>query len=287
MKDMHIVFVTGMSGAGKSSVLNMLEDVGYFCVDNLPIKLITKFVNLTDSSAENIRRTAVSVDIRSGDALAEMTEVLKKLKNEGYRYSILFLDASNEVLVKRYKETRRTHPLAKTGRIDKGIDEEREKLQFLRDNADYIIDTSRMLVRELKAEIDSIFVEGQDFHNFVVTILSFGYKHGIPSDCDLVFDVRFLPNPFYVDGLKHKTGNDDEVYNYVMSFDKATQFLNKLEDMINFLIPSYIDEGKNQLVIGIGCTGGHHRSVTLARKLQERMEKSEYSVRLEHRDIDK
>lgn len=282
---MKLIFVTGMSGAGKSSALNMLEDAGYFCVDNLPIALIPTFVNLIEKSNQNIVRTAICVDIRSGRSLVEMESILERLSVAGHCYNILFLDASTDVLVKRYKETRRTHPLADIGRIDKGIEEERKQLKFLRDNADYIIDTSRMLIRELKADVDRIFVKGQGFHSFVITLLSFGYKYGIPADCDLVFDVRFLPNPFYIDSLKHKTGNDDPVYNYVMSFEGATVFLNKLEDMLKFLVPGYITEGKNQLVVGIGCTGGRHRSVTLARALKERLEKMEYDVRLEHRDV--
>lgn len=288
MKKMtKLVFVTGMSGAGKSSVLNMLEDSGYFCVDNLPISLITTFVELINKAADKAGSTALSVDIRSGESLKEMESVLNQLEEKGYNYHILFLDASTEVLVKRFKETRRMHPLAEMGRIDKGIEIEREQLEFLRNNADYIIDTSRMLIRELKSDIDRIFVDGKSFQNFVITILSFGYKYGIPSDCDLVFDVRFLPNPFYVDELRDKTGNDEEVYNYVMSDKRATQYLDKLEDMLRFLIPGYIEEGKNQLVVGIGCTGGRHRSVTLARGIRKRLEDLDYVVRLEHRDIKK
>lgn len=285
--DTKILFVTGMSGAGKSSVLNMLEDAGYFCVDNLPISLITTFVELIGKAADKTGSTALSVDIRSGEALAEMESVLNQLDEKGYRYQILFLDASTEVLVKRFKETRRTHPLAEMGRMDKGIEVERKQLEFLRNNADYIIDTSRMLIRELKADIERIFVDGKTFHNFVITILSFGYKYGIPSDCDLVFDVRFLPNPFYVDELREKTGNDEEVFNYVMSDKRASEYLDKLEDMLRFLIPGYIEEGKNQLVIGIGCTGGRHRSVTLARGIRRRLAALDYVVRVEHRDIKK
>lgn len=284
---MKLVFVTGMSGAGKSSALNILEDVGYFCVDNLPIALIPTFVDLIEKSSQNITRTALSVDIRSGKLLGEMDSVLNRLSNAGYDYKILFLDAGTDVLVKRYKETRRTHPLSDIGRIDKGIEEERKQLKFLRDKADYIIDTSRMLIRELKSDIDRIFVEGKEFHSFVITLLSFGYKYGIPADCDLVFDVRFLPNPYYIDDLKYKTGNNAQVYDYVMSFREAGDFLDMLENMLKFLIPGYITEGKNQLVVGIGCTGGRHRSVTLARALHERLEKMEYDVRLEHRDVEK
>ena len=284
---MKLVFVTGMSGAGKSSVLNMLEDVGFFCVDNLPISLIPTFISLTGKSSEKIERTALSVDIRSGKSLGEMKNVLQELDAMEYPYTVLFLDASTPVLVKRYKETRRTHPLSEMGRIDKGIEKERFELSFLRERADYILDTSRMLIRELKADIDRIFVEGESFHNFVVTIVSFGYKHGIPADCDLVFDVRFLPNPFYIDELKFKTGNDKEVFDYVMAFEPAKTFLDKLQDMLLFLIPGYMNEGKNQLVVGKGCTGGKRRSVTLARSIHDQLGKLKYAVRLEHRDIEK
>lgn len=283
---MRFVIVTGMSGAGKSTALKMLEDVGYFCVDNLPIALVTKFAELAFGQTSDISRVALGVDIRSGEALGELEKVLERMTIEGFDYEILFLDASDGILVKRYKETRRTHPLAKGGRVDKGIEEERLKLEFLKRNADYIIDTSQLLTRELNVELDKIFVQNQEFKNLVITILSFGFKYGIPSDSDLVFDVRFLPNPFYVEGLKYKTGEDEEVQEYVMGFDLAHEFLAKLVDMVRFLIPNYILEGKNQLVISIGCTGGKHRSVTLANKLYEQLNnQSEYGVKIEHRDI--
>ncbi len=200
----------------------------------------------------------------------------------------MFLDASDDVLIKRYKETRRTHPLAKQGRMDKGIAEEREKLQILKDHADYIIDTSKLLVRDLKAEIDKIFVKNETYSNLVISIVSFGFKYGIPTDCDLVFDVRFLPNPYYISELKMKTGNEKEVYDFVMQSKEAEIFLDKLDDMVTFLFPNYVREGKNQLVIGIGCTGGCHRSVTLANALYQRLrDRGGYSIRKEHRDIGK
>lgn len=284
---MRFVIVTGISGAGKSSVLKMLEDAGYFCVDNLPIQLIMKFANLSFSQNANISRVALGIDIRSGQALAELDEVLDKLKLEGYEYEILYIDASTEVLVKRYKETRRTHPLSGSGRVDKGIEEERKKLEFLKKQANIIIDTSQLLVRELKAQIDKIYVKNEGFQNFIITILSFGFKYGIPTDSDLVFDVRFLPNPYYVPELKEKSGCDTEVQDYVLASGKAIQFLDKLEDMLVFLIPNYIAEGKNQLVVSIGCTGGKHRSVTLANKLLQRLSSLNYGIKIEHRDIDK
>lgn len=284
---MRLVIVTGMSGAGKSTALKMLEDAGYFCVDNIPIQLIYKLVILTSTDAKEFDKIALGVDIRSGQALDELDEVLETMEEEGYDFEILFLDASTEVLVKRFKETRRTHPLAVNTRLEYGIEKEREKLEFLKKKADYKIDTSKLLVRELKAEVDQIFVLNQQYHNFFINIVSFGFKYGMPTDGDLVFDVRFLPNPYYVDNLRQLTGNDKEVKNYVMESPVAVDFSNKLEDMIQFLIPHYIAEGKNQLVICIGCTGGKHRSVTLANELYNRLRKLEYGLKVEHRDIEK
>jgi len=284
---MRLVIVTGMSGAGKSSALKMLEDAGYFCVDNLPIQLIYKLVQLTFNGKEKIDKVALGVDIRSGQALEELDEVLERMKKDGYFYEILFLEAGTEVLVKRYKETRRTHPLSGSGRVEQGIDRERKKLEFIKKKADVILDTSQLLVRELKAQIDKIFVYDEKYNNFFITILSFGFKYGIPMDSDLVFDVRFLPNPYYNPQLKLQTGNDQPVKDYVMGSDVAASFLKKLEDMITFLIPNYILEGKNQLVISIGCTGGKHRSVTLANELTQRLKHLEYGLKVEHRDIEK
>ena len=283
---MKFVIVTGMSGAGKSTALKMLEDMGYFCVDNLPIALLPKFAELAHAPGSDISQVAVGVDIRNGRSLDEMASVLENLKASGVAYQILYLEASDEVLVKRYKETRRAHPLAKQGRVEDGIRLEREKLLYLKENATYILDTSQLLTRELKKALEQILVEEKNFKNLMITVLSFGFKYGIPNDCDLVFDVRFLPNPYYVDGLKYKTGNDEEVQDFVMDYEISHIFLDKLVDMLNFLIPNYILEGKNQLVIGIGCTGGKHRSVTLANKLFEALsDRSEYGVRLEHLDV--
>lgn len=282
---MRFVIVTGMSGAGKSSVLKMLEDSGYFCVDNLPIQLVKKFVKLIIQGSQ--KKVALGLDIRSGQALKELDSVLQDMKRISFPYEILFLDCAPEVLVKRYKETRRTHPLSGLGRVDKGIELEREKLDFLRKKADVIIDTSHLLIRELKTQINQIYVEDKKFNNFIITILSFGFKYGIPTDSDLVFDVRFLPNPFYIPELKKRTGKDSQVSSYVMESEIAIQFLTKLEDMLHFLIPHYITEGKNQLVISIGCTGGKHRSVTLVEELANRLRETEYGLRIEHRDIEK
>lgn len=286
---MKFVILTGMSGAGKSTAIKMMEDIGYYCVDNLPIALFEKFVELS-SLQENaeLQKVAVGIDIRNGQALEEIRDVLARIKKKKVHYEILFLDAEDSVLVKRYKETRRNHPLSGGDRVDKGIEEERKRLAFLKESADYIIDTSQLLTRELKAELDKIFVQNQDYKNLFITILSFGFKYGIPADSDLVFDVRFLPNPYYVEGLRAKTGNDKEIQDYVFQYEEAHTFLDKLEDMLNFLIPNYIAEGKNQLVISIGCTGGKHRSVTLANALYERLSGQKgYGLKIEHRDIGK
>ena len=286
---MRFVIVTGMSGAGKSTALKMLEDMEYFCVDNLPVPLIEKFIQLIrDGGPGEIERVAVGIDVRSGKSLDELESVLENIKYPGTKVEILFLDADDRALVKRYKETRRSHPLAGSGRVDEGIRRERERLKDLKQYADYILDTSKLLTRELKEELEKIFVDNRNFKNLMVTVLSFGFKYGIPQDADLVFDVRFLPNPYYIEQLRPLSGNDQLVRDYVMGFDLAHEFSDKLEDMIRFLIPNYIAEGKTQLVIGVGCTGGKHRSVTLANELYRRLEKrEEYGLRIEHRDIEK
>ena len=285
---MKLVILTGMSGAGKSTALKMMEDIGFYCVDNLPIPLIEKFVELSESSQDELQKFAIGVDIRSGNSLSELHAVLNRLTEGGKLPEILFLDAEDAVLVKRYKETRRSHPLSGGERVGVGLQKERSRLHFLRQRADYIIDTSRMLTRELWAELDKIFVKQQDYKNLFITILSFGFKYGIPADSDLVFDVRFLPNPFYVEGLRQKSGNDKEIQDYVLQFKEAHMFLIKLADMVNFLIPNYIIEGKNQLVISIGCTGGKHRSVTLANELYKQLANcKEYGLKIEPRDIEK
>ncbi len=285
---MRFVIVTGMSGAGRSTALRVLEDAGYFCVDNLPISLIEKFSELIYPGNTEVTKAALGIDIRSGKAFGELETTLDELNTAGVNYEILYLDASDEVLVKRYKETRRSHPLAQDGRVADGIHEERKRLEFLKKQADYIIDTSNLLTRELKQELDKIFVQNKNFKNLVITVLSFGFKYGIPTDSDLVFDVRFLPNPYYYEELKKLSGNDKSVQDFVMGFEVSHRFLDKLIDMIQFLIPNYVLEGKNQLVISIGCTGGKHRSVTLANKLYERLrDNADYAVRIEHRDIEK
>ncbi|MCI8379991.1 MAG: RNase adapter RapZ [Lachnospiraceae bacterium] len=284
---MRFVIVTGMSGAGRNSVLRMLEDMGYFCIDNLPVRMIPKLTKVFISESKSMDRVALGIDIRNLQGLSELGDILGEMKEAGYRYEILFLEADSKVLVKRYKETRRNHPLALQGRVDKAIEEERKELAPIKKKADYILDTSHMLVRDLKQEIDKIFLDKEEYQSFFVTILSFGFKYGIPSDSDLVFDVRFLPNPYYIPELKPLTGNDRDVYEYVMDSEQAGVFLKQLYQMIRFLIPNYILEGKNQIVISIGCTGGKHRSVTIANALGKKMQELPYSLKIEHRDIEK
>ena len=284
---MRFVVVTGMSGGGKSTAVKMLEDAGFYCVDNLPVSLIEKFVELISLPNSEISKVVLGLDVRSDQSFEEATKILQELKRKGYPLEILFMDAGEDRLIKRYKETRRVHPLAQDGRVEDGVKKERRVLENIRRNADYVIDTTNLLTRELKAELDRIFVENGEYNSLMVTVMSFGFKHGIPSDADLVFDVRFLPNPYYIDELKPKTGNDKEVQDYVMSFSESEEFMKKLIDMIQFLIPNYVKEGKYRLVIAIGCTGGKHRSVTLANELYIRMkDKGTYGKKLYHRDVD-
>lgn len=283
---MRLVIVTGISGAGKSTALKMLEDMGYFCVDNLPVQLLCQFAQMVTDAQNEMEKAAVGMDARGGRDFSKLESVLKELDQMEIPYEILFLDAQDEVLVKRYKETRRRHPLGGGGRVDTGIALEREKTLFLREKAGCVLNTSRLLTRELKNELTRIFLAGEPFKSLSVTILSFGFKHGLPHDADLVFDVRFLPNPYYVDELRALTGNDKEVQDYVRESGAAETFLSQLQQMLCFLMPHYVEEGKTQLVVAIGCTGGHHRSVTIANELYARLHESEqYAFRLEHRDI--
>ena len=283
---MRFVIVTGMSGAGKLTAQKMLEDLGYYCVDNLPVPLISKFVELILEPNREITKVVLGIDVRADQSFDEVQEALEELKKKHFPYEILFMDSSDDTLMKRYKESRRMHPLAPDGRVIDGIQREREILKKIKSESDYVIDTSRLLTRELKIELENIFVKNENYTSLMINIVAFGFKHGLPADVDLVFDVRFLPNPFYIDELKDKTGNDKEVRDYVMGFQESKDFLAKLVDMVQFLIPNYVKEGKNQLVIGIGCTGGKHRSVTLANELYEALkDKGSYGLKIEHRDI--
>ena len=286
---MKLVIVTGMSGAGKTVALKMLEDMGYYCVDNLPISLIEIFAELALGSNQGLsNQVALGIDIRSGQELPLLDKILERWRTDGIPFEILFLDASDEVLLKRYKETRRNHPLAGAGRIDEGIKKERECLAFLKKQANVILDTSMLLTKELRQELEKIYMEDGTYDNLFVTVMSFGFKYGIPADADLVFDVRFLPNLYYVENLRPKTGEEKEIQDYVKQGGTADIFLGKLYDMLDFLIPNYVLEGKNQLVIGIGCTGGKHRSVTIANAVYEHLKQQKgLGVKLYHRDIEK
>lgn len=284
---MRFVVVTGMSGGGKRTALKMLEDIGFYCVDNLPEPLVEKFMEVFAAPDKEDSMVALGLDVRSDKTMGGVEKTLDMLREKGHSFEILFMDANEQVLLKRYKESRRLHPLEKDGRVVEGIEKERTILEGLKKKADYVIDTSNLLTRELKEEIDRIFVQGESYNSLMVNIVSFGFKNGILADADLVFDVRFLPNPFYIDELKKKTGNDKEVQDYVMSFEESHIFLDKLVDMVKFLIPNYIKEGKYQLVIGVGCTGGKHRSVTLANELYKQLKgKGNYGLKISHRDVE-
>ena len=284
---MRLVIVTGMSGSGKSTVLRMMEDLGFYCVDNMPVSLIDKFVELLDMPNNEIEKVVLGLDARADQFFEEALQVVMGLKEKGYPIEILFLDADDKTLMKRYKESRRIHPLEPKGMIEDGIRKEREGLKVFREMADYVVDTTGLLTRDLKVSLDSIFVQDKEYNSLMINVMSFGFKHGIPADVDLVFDVRFLPNPYYVEELRPKTGNDKEIQEFVMASGDAEVFLDKLEDMLMFLIPNYVKEGKYRLVIAIGCTGGKHRSVTLANALYERMKnRGSYGITVSHRDID-
>lgn len=287
-KHMRFVVVTGMSGGGKRTVLKMLEDTGFYCVDNLPVSLIEKFMELISMPNSEISKVALGLDVRSDQSFEEATRILYQLRERGHVFEILFMDADENVLINRYKESRRVHPLAVDDRVEEGVHKERKVMEDIRKNADYVIDTSHLLTRELKEELDRIFVQNEEYNSLMVTVMSFGFKRGIPVDADLVLDVRFLPNPFYIEELKHQTGNDKAVQDYVMSYPEAEEFLDRLTDMLQFLIPNYIKEGKYRLVIAIGCTGGKHRSVTLANELYGRMkDQGHYGIKLYHRDMER
>lgn len=284
---MRLVIVTGMSGAGKSTALKFLEDMGFFCADNLPPSLIRKLAEVCGKPGTGIEKVALGIDIRGGRLFEDLFSELDALAGTDHDSQILFLDASDEMLQNRYKESRRSHPLSKHERVIAGIERERGLLQDVKSRSDYILDTSQTLAQQLKEKLAEIFIEGKKFQNLVVTIMSFGFKYGVPTDVDLVFDVRFIPNPFYISGLREQTGNDEAVRDFVLSRSESTVFLQKLYDMLEFLLPCYIREGKNQLVIGIGCTGGQHRSVALGNEIHAALQNLGQYVTITHRDIDR
>ena len=281
---MRFVIVTGLSGAGKTEATRTLEDMDYFCVDNLPPKLIPKFAEACNNG--NIEKVAIVIDIRGGIFFDDLFESLIYLKNNNLEYEILFLDATDEVLVKRFKEARRSHPLAHEGRIITGINKERKRLREVRDRADIIIDTSKYKIRDLREKLMEHYGNSKSVEKQLsVTVLSFGFKYGIPVDSDLVFDVRFIPNPFYIPELKQYSGADEPVKEYVLAQNETVEFIDKVQNMLQFLIPNYIKEGKRQLIVSIGCTGGRHRSVAIANEVYERLAKANFNARIEHTDI--
>jgi len=283
---MRFLIITGMSGAGKTQVMHSLEDMGYYCIDNLPVAFLLPFAKMCNSEKEKFQNVAVVTDIRGGEELLEIDTVLNSMKENKIPYEILFLEADENVIVTRYKETRRKHPLSPEGSIEKGILIERDKLSFLRGHATRIIDTSVLLTRELKQMIRELYgEENKDY--FKIQVQSFGFKYGIPRDADLVFDVRFLPNPFYVSELKEHTGLEKSVADFVLKYPQTKEFISKLEDMLQMLIPHYIEEGKTELVIGIGCTGGKHKSVTIANQISDRLQHKNFKSIVRHRDVSK
>lgn len=283
---MRFIIVTGLSGAGKTEATRSLEDMGYFCVDNLPPKLIPKFAEACVQSQGNINKVALVIDIRGGIFFDDLFESITYLKKQDFKYEILFLDASDEVLVKRFKESRRSHPLSPGSRVITGINEERHRLREVKDRADIIIDTSKYAIRDLREEMAKNYGDtNQPEKQLSVTVLSFGFKYGIPVDSDLVFDVRFIPNPFYIPELKPYSGNDDPVKQYVLEQEETKGFIKRVDDLLDFLIPNYKKEGKRQLIIAIGCTGGRHRSVAITNELYKRLLERGYNVFFEHRDI--
>ena len=284
---MNFIIVTGMSGAGKSSAINFFEDMGYYCVDNLPPTLIKSFADLIVAQENKVSKVVLGIDTRGGGLFADLFSSLQELVECGHTYEIIFFDCSEVELIKRYKETRRLHPLARSERIEEGIRKEREILKEIKEKAHHIIDTSYLLPKDTRGVLYKIYCEDQAFDSMMITIVSFGFKYGIPIDADLVFDVRFAPNPYYIPEMRPCTGNDAVVRDYVMQFDVTQEFLAKLQDMVSFLIPNYKKEGKNQLVVAIGCTGGKHRSVTLANALYDFLQEKGHTVIKQHRDIEK
>ena len=284
---MRFIVITGISGAGKSLVANYLEDAGFFCIDNLPPLLIPKIAEICSQSYRKMDKIAVVIDIRGGELLNDLFPALDSLSKDGHTYEILFMEASDNVVIKRYKESRRSHPLDREGSLKKAIAEERKVLEKIKNRADYVIDTSNLTPKQLKEAITGIIVDSEEFGGLIINIISFGFKYGIPIECDLVFDVRFIPNPYYIESMKKHTGKHEDVRDYVLGMPETKIFNEKLYDLLDFLIPNYVKEGKSQLVIGIGCTGGRHRSVVIADELVKNLEEKKHRVVIEHRDIDK
>lgn len=281
------VIVTGLSGAGKSSAVRVLEDLGYFCVDNLPPDLAPKFAELCLQSQGQVRKVALGIDIRGGGFFDHALDSLAALEQMGLRYRILFLEASDATLIRRFKETRRRHPLAPEGRVVDGIAAERARMEELKSRATHVIDTSNMTAAQLREELRTIFAEGEELERLLITLVSFGFKQGLPLDADMVFDVRFLPNPYYIESLRPRTGQEEPVRHYVLKWAVTKNFLSKVHNLLEFLIPYFIKEGKSSLVIGIGCTGGRHRSVAITEELAHLLASNSHRVLVQHRDMEK
>lgn len=285
MKTMDVIIVTGLSGAGKSQAINCMEDLGYYCIDNMPPALIENFMDLIMRDKVAIEKAAFTIDIRGGEFFDDLKSILGELKSSGLEFKVMFLEASDEVLIRRFNETRRTHPLASAGSTLDGITRERQRLLEIRQISDYIIDTSNMKTAQLNEEIKKLLLSQEEKQSFTISIQSFGYKHGLPLDADMVFDMRFIPNPYYLKSMRKLTGNSEKVSNYVMKFQETQEFLHTVHDLIDRLIPSYIREGKFHLVLAIGCTGGQHRSVAVANELSRRFLEEGKRVITVHRDL--
>ncbi|MEA4882609.1 MAG: RNase adapter RapZ [Clostridia bacterium] len=285
MRDLSCVVITGLSGAGKSEAVRAFEDLGYFCIDNLPVILIPKLAELLSETSGRIDKVALVIDVRGQEFFGQLTSVIRNLEDSGFAYRVVFLEASDETLVKRFKESRRPHPLSTQGTILDGIDRERRLLAELRTHSTEVIDTTGFTTRQLRAEIVRRFGDGPSSASLGITFVSFGFKHGIPGDADMVLDVRFLPNPFYMESLRDLTGSSDEVTEYVLRWPVTKRLLDRLFDLFRFLIPEYAKEGKANLIVGIGCTGGKHRSVVVANALADYVRELGYRVCTVHRDI--
>ena len=284
---LDIIVVTGLSGSGKSGVIRALEDNGFFCIDNLPVVLIPKFIDLCQGYREEIKRIALGIDLRERLFFQSWPEVLAELRVAGHRVEVLFLDAADEVLLRRFSETRRPHPLAGEGSIQEGIVRERKALEEMRALADKIIDTSDFNVHELKREVEQYYSQSQSPRKMSLFMNSFGYKYGIPHDTDMIVDVRFLPNPFFVNGLRAKNGLEPDVKEFVLKREETHVFLDRLYSLLEFVLPQYEREGKSSLTLALGCTGGKHRSVVLGEELKKRLDQERFRIHVKHRDIDK
>jgi len=287
LKDLQIVIITGLSGSGKSTALRALEDIGFFCVDNLPVVLLPKFLSLTIQSSPEIKQVAMVMDLRERTFLEKYRRIFERLKEKGYKIEILFMEASEESLLRRFSETRRSHPLSVKGSITEGIQTEVDKLSPLRQMADKIVDTSTTNVHQLKDVVQRQFLPQSEARRMIINVMSFGYRYGLPADADLAIDVRFLPNPYYIEELKHHDGHQRDVEKFVLNNAECKEFMKKAFDMLNFIIPLYEKEGKARLNIAFGCTGGKHRSVVMANRFSSYFQKKKYIVHTSHRDIGK